>query len=78
MDTAAASSSVALASSRTTEQLAQNIAIAPIATAPTALAKVNKEITREARAADSKKRATRQAVAMQREKDKKLTEERAK
>jgi galactitol-specific phosphotransferase system IIB component len=56
-----------LASSTTIEQLAQ-----AIATAPNVLSNVKKEMTAEARVAESKKRAA------QREKEKKLAEERAK
>jgi hypothetical protein len=47
-------------------------------TAPTVLGKVKKEMTSEARTADSKKRVAQRAVARQRDKDKKLAEERAK
>jgi hypothetical protein len=78
MYAAAASASVALASSTTTEQLAQTTIVTPIATAPTAIAKVKKEMMPEAWAAKSKKWAAQRAMARQREKEKKLTEKRAK
>jgi hypothetical protein len=48
------------------------------ATAPTVLSKVKKEMTSEAQAVESKKRAAWRAMARQREKDKKLNKERAK
>jgi hypothetical protein len=56
-----ASASATLAGSTTTEQLLQTTALAPIATAPTVLAKVKKEMTPEAQAAESKKWAARRS-----------------
>jgi hypothetical protein len=54
MDVTAACASTALESSTTTEQLSQTTT-----TAPTVLAKVKKEMTPEAQAAESKKWAAR-------------------
>jgi hypothetical protein len=51
----ATSASATLARSTTTEQLVQTTAVAPIATVPTVLTKVKKEITLEAQAVESKK-----------------------
>jgi hypothetical protein len=48
------------------------------ATAPTVLGKVKKEMTSEAQAAESKKRAAWRAMARQWEKNKMLNKERAK
>jgi hypothetical protein len=48
------------------------------ATAPTVLPRGKKEITPEARAAESKKQAARRQVAKQKEKDRKATEEKVK
>jgi hypothetical protein len=76
IDAAVASTSTALASS-TIDQVAQVSAQSTVAT-PTVLARGKKEMTVEARAAKSKKRAARPVVAKQREKDKKLTEEKTK
>jgi hypothetical protein len=72
---ALASVSTALASS-TIDPVAQSFAQTTAATA-TVLARGKKEITVEARATESKKRAARRVVAKQREKDKKLAEEKA-
>jgi hypothetical protein len=69
---AAACTSTVLASSTTTDQLAQTTT-----TALTILDKVKKEMTLVAQAAESKKRpVARWVVAGQREKDKKLADER--
>jgi hypothetical protein len=76
IDAAAASTSTALASS-TIDQVAQVSAQSMIA-APTILARGKKEMMAEAWAPKSKKRAARSVVAKQREKDKKLTEEKTK
>jgi hypothetical protein len=73
---AVASASTALASS-TIDQVAQASAQSTAA-APTVLAKGKKEMTAEAWAAESKKRAVRRVVDKRREKDKKLAEERVK
>jgi hypothetical protein len=48
------------------------------ATAPTVLPRGKKEMTAEARAAESKKQASRRVLTKQREKDKKDVEEKAK
>jgi hypothetical protein len=68
---AAACTSTVLASSTTTDQLAQTTA-----TALTILDKVKKKMTLEAQAAESNKRVARWVMAGQREKYKKLAEER--
>jgi hypothetical protein len=75
MDAAAATASTAVACSAV-DQVAQPSAQSA-ATAPTVLPRGKKEMTPEAWAAESKKRAARWVVANQREKDRKAAEEMA-
>jgi hypothetical protein len=75
MDTTAvaASASTVIACSAI-DQVAQP-SVQSMATAPMVLPRGKKEMTVEARAEESKKRAARRVVAKQKEKDKKATEE---
>jgi hypothetical protein len=77
MDAAAPASAFIALESSTIDQVAQT-STQTTATAPTVLARGKKEMTAEARAAESKKRSGQRVMTKQREKDKKLAEEKVK